>query len=67
MVKSSFWGDNVIKVKIQKKTKMNIDVFYRGSMEETPVIDSLKHKYGIENRKDYNIQFIKYDGNLYYK
>lgn len=60
-------SDNVIKVKIQKKTKMNIDVFYRGSMEETPVIDSLRQKYGIENRKDYNIQFIKYDGNLYYK
>lgn len=59
--------DNVIKVRIQKKTKMNIDVFYRGTLEETPVIDSLKQKYGIESKKDYNIRFIKYDGNLYYK
>lgn len=60
-------SDNVIKVKIQKKTKMNIDVFYRGSMEEAPIIESLQQKYGIEPTKDYHIQFIKYDGNLYYK
>lgn len=60
-------SDNVIKVKIQKKTKMMIDVFYRGILEENNVVNSLQQKYGIENNKDYNIQFIKYDGNQYYK